>query len=112
MLLDAFLERVLPGTDDSVDLLTVLKEEEGRHRLDIVLRSNILANKETTLAHPPPQRPCGCDLMSYWGTILTFSSSTSTFRKTAPGNFLAYSTNTGAMTRQGPHQEAVKSMIT
>jgi hypothetical protein len=25
---------------------------------------------------------------------------------------LAYSTNTGAMTRQGPHQEAVKSMIT
>ena len=112
MLLDAGLELLLPGTDDSVDLFTILDEEEGWHRFDIVLRGNVLLNKETTLAHPPPQRPSGCDLMSYRGTILTFSSSTSTFRKKASVNFLANSANTGAMMRQGPHQEAVKSMIT
>jgi hypothetical protein len=42
MLLDAGMEILPPGTNDSVDLLTVLNEEEGRHRLDFVLRSNIL----------------------------------------------------------------------
>jgi len=42
MLLDAGLELLLPGTDDSVDLFTILDEEEGRHRFDIVLRGNVL----------------------------------------------------------------------
>jgi len=37
VLLDAGLEVLLPGTNNSVDLLTVLNEEEGRHRLDLVL---------------------------------------------------------------------------
>lgn len=42
----------------------------------------------------------------------TFNSSTSTFRKTTPGYFLANSAKTGAIIRQGPHHEAVKSTTT
>lgn len=41
--------------------------------------------------------------------VLTFNSSTSTFKKVTVGNFLASSAKNGAMKRQGPHHEAVKS---
>lgn len=42
MLLDQGQELVLPGTDDGLHLLAVLDEVEGRHRLDLVGRGDIL----------------------------------------------------------------------
>ena len=39
----------------------------------------------------------------------TFNSSTSTFMKVTVGSFLANSAKNGAMKRQGPHHDAVKS---
>lgn len=44
--------------------------------------------------------------------MLTFSSSTSTLRKITFGYLLARSAKIGAIARQGPHHEAVKSMTT
>lgn len=41
--------------------------------------------------------------------VLTGSSSTSTLRNMTLGNFLANSAKNGAINRQGPHHEAVKS---
>jgi hypothetical protein len=109
VLLDLGLKILLPGANDSVNLLAVLDEEEGRHGLDFVFRSNFLFGQETVLVHCHRTTFC---LAEFGFTVLTFSSSISTFRKTAPGYFLANSTKTGAMKRQGPHQEAVKSMTT
>jgi hypothetical protein len=42
VLLDLGLKILLPGANDSVNLLAVLDEEEGRHGLDFVFRSNFL----------------------------------------------------------------------
>nr|AFK36563.1 unknown [Lotus japonicus] len=46
---------------------------------------------------------------TFHSSATVFNSSTSTLRKTTCGNFLAISARIGAMKRQGPHQEAVKS---
>jgi hypothetical protein len=43
------MDFVLPATNNGVNLLAVLDEKEGGHRLDLVFFSDILLNKETIL---------------------------------------------------------------
>lgn len=49
VVIDRLSELVLPGAENFVDLLALLDEEEGRHRLDLVFSGNFLLNKETAL---------------------------------------------------------------
>lgn len=44
-------EIVLPGTDNGLDDLAILEEDEGRHRLDFVGYSNFLLNKGIASVH-------------------------------------------------------------
>jgi hypothetical protein len=104
---DLLMDCVLIVTDDGADLLAVLDEHEGRHSSDLIFFSDVLLNKERILVSQGRNVPQDCG-----GTVLTVSPSTSTVRKMAPGNSLAYWANAGAMKRQGPHHLAVKSMIT
>ena len=112
MLLYHLWKVILASTDNLVHDSTFLEEDEGRHCFYRPFTSNVLqlddensVRRDERILNLNRQTTNGLQQDAF-----TFSSSMSTLRKITSVNLLASSTNTGAITRQGPHHEAVKSI--